>query len=116
MVFSLFSEYFFEGIHFFVYNFDSYLKSLVVFLFVDEFDPLVFELFFVSVIFFYHLGFGVLELVFGPFEVVFQFEFATVYLENFLFQVLDLAGFVVVSLSVNGFEQQAVSLGKMLLK
>lgn len=77
---------------------------------------MVFELFFVSMIFFYQLGFGVLELVFGPFEVVFQFEFATVYLVNFLFQVIDLAGFIVFSLSVNGFEQQDVSLGKVLLK
>jgi hypothetical protein len=70
----------------------------------------------VLAIFLYQLGFGVLELVCGPFEVVFQFEFATIYLVNFLFQVLDLAGFVVVSLRVNGFVEQAVSLGKVLLK
>ncbi len=65
---------------------------------------------------FKQLAFGLLELFFSPFEVVFELEFATVHFVELLLQVLDLGGFEVVSLGLNWFEKQHIPLRKVLLK
>jgi hypothetical protein len=115
-VFSFFNELILEGVYFFGYHIYSDLESFVAFLLVGELDPLVFEFFFVMASFFNQLAFGLLELVFGPFEVVFEFEFAAVHFVQLLLQVLHLGGFVVVSLGLNWFEKQHIFLRKVLFK